>query len=141
MPPFRARSLGRLVNHLKFLLRAITQGDLLARNEKHCESHAVLRSSQSRRTVRPETGFGGSYQSGLDLARAQHADSTVFFVPRQEITLRDCTEEELQVIHQSAETFSREKAAFKLTTGYGLSYSPQYLRQSRSAKPSTIKDV
>ena len=37
----------------------------------------------------------------------------VFFVPREEITLRDCTEEELQAINQSAETFSREKAALQ----------------------------
>ena len=89
-----------------------------------------------------ETEFRYVLQPGEGIS-AMHSMpiGQVFFVPREEITLRDCTEEELQVIHQSAETFSREKAAFKLTTGYGLSYSPQYLRQSRSAKPSTIKDV
>ena len=58
----------------------------------------------------------------------------VFFVPREEITLRDCTEQELRAINQSAETFSREKAAIKLTTAYGMPYSPHYLRQSRSPK-------
>jgi hypothetical protein len=58
----------------------------------------------------------------------------VFFVPREEIILRDCTEEELEAINQSAEKFSREKSAVKLTTAYGVQYSPHYLRQSRSPK-------
>jgi hypothetical protein len=59
----------------------------------------------------------------------------VFFVPREETTFRDCTEEELGAIKQSADTFSREKAAFKIATPYGMEYSPHYLRQSRSSKP------
>jgi len=59
----------------------------------------------------------------------------VVFVPREEITLSDCSEEELAAIRQSREVFSREKAALKVTTSYGVSYSPHYLRQSRSTKP------
>src|SRR6202166_2572007 len=59
----------------------------------------------------------------------------VVFVPREEITLRDCSEEELAAIRRSREVFSREKAALKVTTSYGVSYSPHYLRQSRSTKP------
>jgi hypothetical protein len=58
----------------------------------------------------------------------------VVFVPREEITLRDCSEEELAAIRRSREEFSREKAALKVTTAYGVSYSPHYLRQSRSPK-------
>jgi hypothetical protein len=58
----------------------------------------------------------------------------VFFVPREEITLRDCTKEEVEAITRSAEQFSRDKAALKLTTSYGVPYSPHYLRQSRSPK-------
>jgi hypothetical protein len=58
----------------------------------------------------------------------------VFFVPREEIALRDCTEEELRAITESAAAFSRDKAALKMTTAYGMPYSPQYLRQSRSTK-------
>jgi hypothetical protein len=58
----------------------------------------------------------------------------VFFVPREEITLRDCTEEELAAIAQSKEQFFHEKAALKQTTGYGLEYSPHYLRKSRLQK-------
>src|SRR5437867_1495026 len=58
----------------------------------------------------------------------------VFFVPREEVTLRDCTDEEVDALLQSAAQFAREKAGFKLTTPYGLQYSPHYLRQSRSPK-------
>src|SRR5438552_4174357 len=59
----------------------------------------------------------------------------VFFVPREEVALRDCTDEEVEALLHSAEKFAREKAASKLTTPYGLQYSPHYLRQSRSPKP------
>jgi len=58
----------------------------------------------------------------------------VFFVPREEISLRDCSEEEVQAIKESADKFQADKAAFKLTTAYGLQYSPHYLKQSRSPK-------
>ena len=58
----------------------------------------------------------------------------VFFVPREEITVRDCTAEELRAIDESTERFAREKAALKATTAYGMQYSPHYLRQSRSPK-------
>jgi len=61
----------------------------------------------------------------------------VFFVPREEITLKDCTEEEIKAIHQQSEEFFREKAAHKVTTPYGLQYSPHYLRESRSQKPQS----
>jgi hypothetical protein len=59
----------------------------------------------------------------------------VFFVPREEVTLRDCTEEELVVIRNSQKEFAEQKAAHKITTPYGLQYSPHYLRQSRAQKP------
>ena len=59
----------------------------------------------------------------------------VFFVPREEVSLRDCNEEELAAIRRAKEEFAREKAAHKITTPYGLQYSPHYLRQSRSQKP------
>jgi len=57
-----------------------------------------------------------------------------FFVPREEITLRDCTEAEIATIRQVKEEFFREKAASRVKTPYGLYYSPHYLRQSRSQK-------
>jgi hypothetical protein len=58
----------------------------------------------------------------------------VFFVPREEITMRDCTEQELGEIRKAKEEFFREKAASKVKTPYGLHYSPHYLRQSRQNK-------
>ena len=57
----------------------------------------------------------------------------VFFVPRDEILLRDCTEDELAAIDRSMDEFAREKSALTLKTSYGMPYSPHYLRKSRSA--------
>ena len=58
----------------------------------------------------------------------------VFFVPREEITLVESTEEEVAEIHRIREEFVREKAATKLTTRYGLQYSPHYARESRARR-------
>src|SRR6202030_1907261 len=53
----------------------------------------------------------------------------VFFVPREEITMRACTDEELQAFEDSRQEFNRRKASAVQKTSYGLSYSPHYLRQ------------
>ena len=58
----------------------------------------------------------------------------VFFVPREEVTFRDCTEEEVAAITASKNAFFREKAALTLATPYGLQYSPHYARKSRASK-------
>ena len=58
----------------------------------------------------------------------------VFFVPREEITMRQCTAEELKTIEASRAEFHHHKAAATQQTSYGLSYSPHYLRQSRAKK-------
>lgn len=58
----------------------------------------------------------------------------VFFVPREPITMRPCTSEELKAIEESRQEFSRHKAAATQKTSYGLSYSPHYLRQSRAQR-------
>jgi hypothetical protein len=55
----------------------------------------------------------------------------VFFLPRESITMRQCTSEELKAIDAAREEFGRHKAAATQQTSYGLSYSPHYLRQSR----------
>ena len=55
----------------------------------------------------------------------------VFFVPREEITLRDSTEEEVEEIRRGREEFVKKKAATKVMTRYGLKYSPHYARRSR----------
>jgi uncharacterized protein YecA (UPF0149 family) len=54
-----------------------------------------------------------------------------FFVPREQITIRDCSDDELAAIRRSQEEFAREKASVELTTSYGVPYSPHYLRKSR----------
>src|SRR5579871_5686662 len=55
----------------------------------------------------------------------------VLFLPREEITLRDGTEEEMAARRKSNEAFFREKMSTKLTTPYGMEYSPHYSRTSR----------
>ena len=55
----------------------------------------------------------------------------VVFVPREEIALRDGTDEERAAFHASMDEFSGGKAASKQTTPYGLQVSPHYLRESR----------
>ncbi len=82
-----------------------------------------------------ETEFRYVLQPGEGIS-AMHSMpiGQVFFVPREEITLRDCTKDELEAINHAAETFSREKAAFKVSTPYGVEYSPHYLRESRTSK-------
>ena len=58
----------------------------------------------------------------------------VLFVPREQVTMRACTREELKAIEESRDEFSRQKAASVQKTSYGLSFSPHYLRQSRAQK-------
>jgi hypothetical protein len=58
----------------------------------------------------------------------------VFFLPREEITMRACTSEELKAFEESRQEFNRHKAAAVQKTSYGLAYSPHYLRQSRAQK-------
>jgi len=55
----------------------------------------------------------------------------VIFVPREEITFRDGTEEEIARRQQSSQAFYDEKASTKVKTPYGLEYSPHYQRTSR----------
>jgi hypothetical protein len=61
----------------------------------------------------------------------------VIFVPREEITFRDGTEEEIAARHQSALAFYDEKARTKVKTPYGLEYSPHYQSTSRQKKVTT----
>jgi hypothetical protein len=82
-----------------------------------------------------ETEFRYVLQPGEGISASRTMPiGQVFFVPREEIALRDCTEEELAALRQSQETFSREKTSVEVTTSYGIPYSPHYLRKSRSAK-------
>src|SRR5580765_1062029 len=83
--------------------------------------------TEFRYVVQPGEGISATHSMPI---------GQVFFVPREEVTLRDCTAEEVQALTESAEKFSRDKAAATMTTSYGLSYSPHYLRQSRSPTKS-----
>ena len=58
----------------------------------------------------------------------------VFFVPREEVTLRDGTEVEMAARLQASETFYNEKAKSKVKTPYGLEYSPHYHRDESPAE-------
>jgi hypothetical protein len=81
--------------------------------------------TEFRYVLQPGEGISGSHSMPI---------GQVFFVPREEITMRDCTTEELAAIKESADQFAREKAAFKVNTPYGMPYSPHYLRQSRAPR-------
>jgi hypothetical protein len=61
----------------------------------------------------------------------------VIFVPREEITFRDGTQEEIAARHQSSQAFYDEKARTKVKTPYGVEYSPHYQRTSRQVKVTT----
>ena len=56
----------------------------------------------------------------------------VLFVPREEVTLADASDEEVGVLERSREEFQRAKAAATQMTPYGLPHSPHYARSSRS---------
>ena len=58
----------------------------------------------------------------------------VFFVPREEITMRECTQEEIAALGKAAAAFRKEKASLTQTTNYGLQYSPLYSRRSHKTK-------
>src|SRR5438128_12173724 len=80
-----------------------------------------------------ETEFRYVLQPGEGIPGAHNMPiGQVFFVPREEITMTDCTSEDLETIGRVREEFFREKAAQKIMTPYGLQYSPHYLRLSRS---------
>ena len=55
----------------------------------------------------------------------------VLFVPREEIVLRDGTEEQIAARRLSSEAFFRDKAGATVKTAYGMEYSPHYSRTSR----------
>ena len=82
-----------------------------------------------------DTEFRYVLQPGEGIAGAHNLPiGQVLFVPREEITMRECTDEEIALIRESKAKFSREKAEHRVTTPHGLHYSPHYLRESRARK-------
>jgi hypothetical protein len=83
-----------------------------------------------------ETEFRYVLQPGEAISGARNMPvGQVFFVPRESVTMRDCTAEELAAIRESKREFARQKTAVTLPTPHGLQYSPYYARQSKSRKP------
>ena len=58
----------------------------------------------------------------------------VYFVPRDEVALREGSKEEAAAFFNERDTFDAEKAADQLSAAYGLRYSPLYQKR-RQAKP------
>ena len=73
--------------------------------------------------LQPGEGIPGSHNLPI---------GQVFFIPREHNTLRDCTEEEAEVLRSARQAYFKEKARHKTKTRYGVEYSPYYLRESRS---------
>jgi len=83
-----------------------------------------------------ETEFRYVLQPGEGISAAHNMPiGQVFFVPREEITMRDCNDAEMEEIRKSKEEFFQQKEKEKIMTPHGLSYSPHYIRQSRAQKP------
>ena len=82
-----------------------------------------------------ETEFRYVLQSGEGLTLEHSIPiGQVMFVPREEITLLDATADDVAAFEADRHEFAKRKSTAVQTTSYGLSYSPQYLRQSREQK-------
>jgi hypothetical protein len=88
--------------------------------------------SEFRYVLQPGESLSGSHTMPI---------GQVFFVPREEITLKDATEQEVAELHRVREEFVHHKAATKLTTRYGLQYSPHYARESRARRTTGPGDA
>jgi hypothetical protein len=81
--------------------------------------------TEFRYVLQPGEGIHGSHHLPI---------GQVLFVPREEVTFRDCTDEEVEKVRQTKKEFFRKKAAVTLATPYGFEYSPHYARESRAQK-------
>jgi hypothetical protein len=96
-------------------------------------------------TVRVETDWyahGTEFRYVLQPGDIFHVTATqpigqVFFLPREEPTLRQGTQEELAEFSRQRDAFDQEKAADQTTAPYGLRYSPLYQkrRQGKLRRP------
>lgn len=82
--------------------------------------------TEFRYVLQPAEGI--TVQHGIPIGQ-------VFFMPREEPTMRDCTAAEVEALRESQRVFTQHKAEAAQRTSYGLTYSPHYLRQSRAHKP------
>lgn len=80
-----------------------------------------------------ETEFRYVLQPGESITGTHNLPiGQVFFVPREEIQLKECSEAEIAELQRARDAFARGKAGDRLTTPYGLEYSPFYLKVSRA---------
>lgn len=82
--------------------------------------------SEFRYVLQPGEGIPGARGNPI---------GQVFFVPRDPVTLRDCSEDEVADIRAARSEFATSKAATTLATPHGLQYSPHYARESRARRP------
>ena len=88
-----------------------------------------------------ETEFRYVLQVGESLTGSHNLPiGQVFFVPREEIALRECSELEIGELQRARDAFSRGKAGDRLKTPYGLEYSPFYLKVSRAQAARATPD-
>jgi hypothetical protein len=78
--------------------------------------------SEFRYVLQPGEGISGSHTQPI---------GQVFFMPREEARLRDCTDAEVEELRRARASYFEEKGKLTKTTRYGLHYSPHYLNQSR----------
>jgi hypothetical protein len=98
-------------------------------------------------TVRVETDWyshGTEFRYVLQPGDMLHVTPTqpigqVFFIPRDEPTMRDATREELAEFTRQQHAFDQEKANDQLTAPYGLRYSPAYQKR-RQGKVRRAED-
>jgi hypothetical protein len=82
-----------------------------------------------------DTEFRYVLQPGEGISGTHHLPiGQVMFVPREEISMREGTEAELASRFAAKKEFFAQKSASRVSTPYGMQYSPHYLRQSRERK-------
>jgi hypothetical protein len=82
-----------------------------------------------------DTEFRYVLQPGEGITVAQTIPiGQAYFVPREDITMRNCTEAEIETLRRSQQEFFAHKVEAAQQTPYGLTVSPHYLRQSRARR-------
>src|SRR4029077_6658056 len=82
--------------------------------------------TEFRYVLQPGEGISGSHTMPI---------GQVVFVPREEITVRDCSDDELKTIRDSQANFAQQKAAHRMTTADGVTYGRHYAPQGRGQGP------
>ncbi|MDX1494111.1 MAG: hypothetical protein R3253_08640 [Longimicrobiales bacterium] len=95
------------------------------------ETDWYVHHSEFRYVLEPGEGLPGSRNLPI---------GQVHFVPREEIELVDCGEEEIEELRRAREEFAQAKADVRTRSRYGLEYSPHYSRESKRRRKESEKD-